>query len=125
VRLVVVRTTIIIVPFLTLFLLLTLSISSLAFDSAVCITGVDDVVYITGVSVVSSDTLPMCSDAAGRVPTKTLPVVTVMTPVTALLVVDRILYHRHVQHCLEPLNMRIDLFIILGEMGGDLVDQDP
>jgi hypothetical protein len=57
------------------------------------------------------------SDAAGRVLTKTLPVVTVMTLVTVLLVVDRICYRHCFQHCLELLDMHIDFFIILGEMG--------
>jgi hypothetical protein len=56
---------------------------------------------------------------------KTFPVVTIMTPVTVLLVVDRIRYNRCVQHCLEPLTMDVDLFIVLGEMGGDLVEQHP
>jgi hypothetical protein len=40
-----------------------------------------------------------------------------MIPVTVLLVVDRICYRRRVKHCLELLDMRVDLFIILGEMG--------
>jgi hypothetical protein len=41
-----------------------------------------------------------------------------MTPVTVLLVVGRICYRHYVQHRLEPLDMHVDLFIILGEMGG-------
>jgi hypothetical protein len=40
-----------------------------------------------------------------------------MTPVTVPLVVDRIRYHRCIKHCLDPLNILVDLFIILGEMG--------
>jgi hypothetical protein len=59
----------------------------------------------------SSVVLLMWSDAAGRVPMKTLSVVTV------LLVVDRIYYHCCIQYRLEPFDMRIDLFIILREMG--------
>jgi hypothetical protein len=42
---------------------------------------------------------------------KTLPMVTI------LLVVDRIWYHCCVQHCLESLSMRVDLFIVLGKTG--------
>jgi hypothetical protein len=48
---------------------------------------------------------------------KTLPVVTVMTSVTVLLVVDQICYCCCVQHRLEPIDMCVDLFIILWEMG--------
>jgi hypothetical protein len=67
------------------------------------------------VSVASLAMLLSWSDATGRVPTKDLPVITMMTPVSVLLV----------QHCLELFDMHIDLFIILGEMGGHLVDQHP
>jgi uncharacterized metal-binding protein len=62
-------------------------------------------------------TLHHQSDAAGRVPMKTFPMVTIMTPVTILLVVDQIWYRCCVQHCLESLGMRVDLFIVLGKMG--------
>jgi hypothetical protein len=44
-----------------------------------------------------------------------------MTPVTVLLVVGWICYRRCVQHRLEPLDMRVGLFIILGEMGGGVI----
>jgi hypothetical protein len=67
------------------------------------------------VSVASLAMLLSWSDATGRVRMKDLPVITMMTPVSVLLV----------QHCLEPFDMHIDLFIILGEMGGHLVDQHP
>jgi predicted TIM-barrel enzyme len=78
---------------------------------------VDDVTKIAVVSTMPSAALLAWSDAADRVPTKTLPVVPVITQVTVLLVVDRICYRCCVQHRLEPLDMRIDLFIALGEIG--------
>jgi hypothetical protein len=65
----------------------------------------------------------MWSDAAGRVPMKAFPVVIIMTLVSVLLVIDRIRHCCCVQHRLEPLDMHVNLFIILGEMEGDLVDQ--
>jgi hypothetical protein len=40
-----------------------------------------------------------------------------------LLVIDWICYYCYVQHRLESLDMRIDLFVVFGEMGGDLNDQ--
>jgi hypothetical protein len=121
-RLVVVRNIIIIVPFIALFLLFTLPISAPVFNPAMCISGADDVAQVAVVSVASSVALLPWSDA-GRVPTKAFPVVIIMTPVSVLLVIDWICNHCCVQHCLEPLNMRVDLFIILGEMRGDLIDQ--
>jgi hypothetical protein len=50
-------------------------------------------------------------------PTKAFLVVIIMTPVSVLLVTDWIRYCCRVQHRLESLDMRIDLFVILGEMG--------
>jgi hypothetical protein len=40
-----------------------------------------------------------------------------MTSVFVLLVIDWIHYHCCVQHHLEPLDMHVDLFVILREMG--------
>jgi hypothetical protein len=40
-----------------------------------------------------------------------------MTPVSVLLVIDKIRYCCHVQHRLESFDMHIDLFVISGEMG--------
>jgi hypothetical protein len=48
---------------------------------------------------------------------RTFPVVMIMTPVSALLVIDWIRYCCCVQHHLELLDMRVDLFIIFGEIG--------
>jgi hypothetical protein len=44
-----------------------------------------------------------------------------MTSVSILLVIDQIRYRCRVQHRLEPLDMCVELFIILGEMEGDLI----
>jgi hypothetical protein len=115
--LVIVRTIITIVPFITLFLLFTLLISAPAFDSSMCISGMDDFALVTVVSVASSAVLLLWSDATGRVPRKAFPVVVIMTRVFILLVIDYNRYHWYVQYRLEPLDMHVDLFIILGEMG--------
>jgi hypothetical protein len=77
------------------------------------------------VSIVSLVVLLPWSDAAGRVPTKVFPVVIIMSLVSVLLVVDWICNHCRVQHHLERIGMRVDYFIIHGEMGGDLIDQHP
>jgi hypothetical protein len=117
VRLVVVRTIVIIVPFIVPFLIFTLLISASIFNSAACISVADDIVYVAVVSVASSAMLLQWSDAAGRLQMRTLPVVIIMTPVSVLLVIDRNRYGCHVQHHLESLDMHVDLFIIFGEMG--------
>jgi hypothetical protein len=70
------------------------------------------VIYVT-----FSNTLLSWSDAAGKVPTKAFPVVAIMTPVSVLLVIDWVHYRCCIQHCLEPLHLRVDLFIILGSWG--------
>jgi hypothetical protein len=44
-------------------------------------------------------------------------VVITMTPVSVHLVIDQICYRCCIQHHLELLDMRANLFIILGEMG--------
>jgi hypothetical protein len=108
-------------PFIRLFFLFTLSISVLAFYSAMCICGVDDIMLVVVVPVEYSALLRLGSDAAGWVPMKAFLVVTIMTPVSVLPVIDWIRYHCCNQRRLEPLDMCIDLFIILGEMGGDLM----
>jgi predicted membrane channel-forming protein YqfA (hemolysin III family) len=48
---------------------------------------------------------------------KAIPVVTIMTPVFVVLVIYQIRYHCCVQHRLEPLDVCVDIFVILGEMG--------
>jgi hypothetical protein len=56
-RLIVVTTIIIIIPFIVLFLLFTLPISALAFDSSACISGTDDVMLVMVPSIASSASL--------------------------------------------------------------------
>jgi hypothetical protein len=62
VRLVVVMTIIIIVPFIALFLLITLLISAPVFNLATCISGADDVTQAAIVSVASLAALLPWSD---------------------------------------------------------------
>jgi hypothetical protein len=54
-----------------------------------------------------------------------LPVVTFMTPVSILLVMDWFRYGSRIQHLLKALNMRVDLFIIFWQVGGDLINEHP
>jgi hypothetical protein len=86
VRLVIVRTIIIKVPFIVLFLLFTLPSLVAVFYSATCISATDDIMQVAVVSVTSSAVLLLWSDATGRIPMKTLLLVIIMTPVSILLV---------------------------------------
>jgi hypothetical protein len=87
-RLVIVEAIVIMVPLITLFLLITLSISAPVFDPAECISDVNDIAQVTVVSIVLWATLLWWSDAIGRVPTRTLLVVIFVTSVSVLLIMD-------------------------------------
>jgi hypothetical protein len=94
VRLVIVAAIIVIVPFIALLLLITLPISAPVFNPTACISTVDDVAQVAVVFAMPSTALLWWSDAAGRVPMGTIPVVIFVTPVFILLVMDWICYGR-------------------------------
>jgi hypothetical protein len=114
VRLVIVATIIIIDPIIVLFLFNALSLSAPIFNPAACISVADDVMQVTIVSPTPSAVLLWWSDAAGRVPMRTLLVVKLMIPVSIFTDVDRIHHGCRVHHRLEALDMRVDFFIIFG-----------
>jgi hypothetical protein len=87
VRLVIVGTIVIIVPLIALFLFNALSLSVSNFNPVVCISAADDIVQVTVVSPMPWAVLLRWSDAAGRVPTRTLPVLKLMTLVSVFTVV--------------------------------------
>jgi hypothetical protein len=92
VRLVIVWTIIFVVPHIELLLLVTLPISAPGFNSATCISAVDDIVQVTIVSAMPSTVLLWWSNATVQVPTWTMPVATLVTLVLILLVMDWICY---------------------------------
>jgi hypothetical protein len=112
VRLVVLGAIIIIVPLIALFLLCALSFLVLVFDPVACISAADDITQVAIVLTMPSAALLRWSDTAGRIPIGTLPVVKLQTPVSVLTVMDWICHNYYVQHHLEELDMRVDLFII-------------
>jgi hypothetical protein len=115
VRLVVVRTIIIIiVPLDTSLLLRALSLLAPVFNPTTCISAVDDIAQIAVISITPSVALLWWSDAAGRVPTGTLPVVKLVIPDSVFAVVNRVNYSCCIQHRLETLDMCVDFFVILG-----------
>jgi hypothetical protein len=92
VRLVILGAIIVIVPFIALLLLVTLPLLALVLNLAVCISAADDVAQDTVVFVAPTTVLLWWSDAAGRVPMGTVPVVIFVTLIFVLLAVDRICY---------------------------------
>jgi hypothetical protein len=114
VRLVKVRTIIIIVSLIALFLLDALSLSVPFFDPTACISVTDDVTQVVVVPTILSTALLQWSDSTSRVPTGTLLVVRLMTLVSILMTVDWIHHGCCVQHHLQELDMRADFFIIFG-----------
>jgi hypothetical protein len=92
VRLVIVGAIIVIVPFIALLLLITLSISAPVFNLAACISVADDITQVAVLPAMPSTMLLRWSNATSRVPTGTMLVVIFMTPVFVLLVVDWIRY---------------------------------
>jgi hypothetical protein len=92
VRLTVVGAIIVIVPLIALLLLITLPISVPVFNLAAYISVADDIAQVMFVSAMPSTALLRWSDATGRVPMGTMPVVILVTPVFALLVMDWIRY---------------------------------
>jgi hypothetical protein len=109
VRMVIVGAIVISVPLVVLFQFITHSISASSFDPAACISTTDDVMQVVVVLTMAL----RWSDAAGRVPPGTPPVVIIVTPVSILLIMGWVSYHCCVQHRLDALNMRIDFLITL------------
>jgi hypothetical protein len=86
VRLVIVGVIIVIFPLITLLLLVTHLILALVFDLVACISAADDIMQVAVVSAMPSIAHLWWSDAAGRVPMGTTPMVVLMSPVHILLV---------------------------------------
>jgi hypothetical protein len=86
----------------------------LVFNLTAWMSTTDDIAQVTVVPTMPSVTLLRWSDAAGRVPARTLPVVKLVAPVFALLVVNWIHHGCCVKHRLEALDMCVDFFVVFG-----------
>jgi hypothetical protein len=121
VRLVIEGVIIIIVP-LSAPLLLDAQVSVIPVP---CISIADDIAQVLVISVSSSVTFLRWSETTGRVPVRTLSVVRVLTPHSVVVLENQIHHDRYVQHCLEALNMRVEFFIVLGQVGCEFIDDHP
>jgi hypothetical protein len=113
VRLVIVGTIVIIVPFFTLLLFEALMLLTPVFNLAVCISATDDVAQISVVPVSSSTMFLRWSETACRVPVLTLPVVRLVTLCFVITVECWVNHGCCVQHCLKALHVCINFFIVL------------
>jgi hypothetical protein len=118
VRLVIIGTVVVIVPFFTLLLFKVLMLLALVFNPAACISTVNDVAQISVIPVSSLTAFLWWSEIASRVPIGTLLVVMLMAPCFILTVKCRVNHDCCVQHRLEALYVCVDFFIIFWLGGG-------
>jgi hypothetical protein len=123
VRLVIEVNIIVIVPLITSFLLNTLMIMATVVNPTVHISAVDDITQVSVIRISPLAVLLWWSQTAGRVPTRTLLVVKLMTPYFAVTVEDRVNHGCCIQHHLEALYMHIDFFIVFRQVRCELIDE--
>jgi hypothetical protein len=122
VRLVVEGTIIIIVPLVVSFPFDAVSFLEPNFDLSACISIVDDVVQVSIIPVSSVTTFLRWSETAGQVPTWTLTLVRVLTSYFVAPLKNLVHFGSCIQHCLDALNLRVDFFVVLRQVGCGLVD---
>jgi hypothetical protein len=125
VRLVIEGTIIIVVHLITLLLINVLLILAPIFDPAACISVVDDITHVSVIPITPSTMLLWWSETTGRVPAPTQPVVKLLTSVSIVMVTNRFHHDCCIQHRLEVLYMCIDFFIVLRQVGCELVNEHP
>jgi hypothetical protein len=125
VRVIVVRTIIIIVPFVTSFTFDVISFLAPVFNSVEHISATDNITQVPVVLVLFSTVLLQGSDVAGRVSAWALAVVRILTLTPVSMCKGRVNHGRCVQHCLEALDLRIDLLAIFRQQGGKLINDHP
>jgi hypothetical protein len=113
VRLVIIGTIVVIVPFFTLLLFKALTLMTPVFEPATCISAADDVMQISIVPVSSSVTFLRWSETACQVTTWTLPVVKLMTPCFIIMVECQVKHGYCAQHRLQVLHVCIYFFVVL------------
>jgi hypothetical protein len=118
VRLVIIGSIVIIVPFFALLLFKMLMLMTLILDPAMCISAAEDVTQISIILVSPSATFLQWSETACRVPMRTLPVVMIMTLCLIFTVECRVHHGCYIEHRLESLDVSSNLLIVLWQVGG-------
>jgi hypothetical protein len=118
VRLIVIGTIVVIVPFFMLLLFKALALLESVFNPNAPISATDDITEISVILVSSSAAFLWWIETASSVPMETLPVVMLMT-LCFILTVKRWVNHGCcVLHRLEMLHVCIDFFVVFWKVGG-------
>jgi hypothetical protein len=117
VRLVLIGTVVVIVPFFMLLLFKALTFLAPVFNLVACISTADAIAQISVIPVSSSAMFLWWSETACQVPVRTLPVVRLVTPCFIVTVECWLNHGCCIQHRLEALHVSIDFFIILWQVG--------
>jgi hypothetical protein len=124
-RLVIIGIVVVIVPFFMLLLFKALVLLIPIFNPVACISAVDDVAQISVIPVLSSTAFLQWSETACRVPVRTLPVVRLVAPCFIIMDECRVNHGCCVQHRLEAFHVCINFFIVLWQVGCQLIDEHP
>jgi hypothetical protein len=125
VRLIIIGTIVVIVPFFMLLPFKALVLLAPVFNPTACIFATDDVTQISIIPVSSSAAFLQWSETASQAPMGTLPVVMLVTPCFILTVEHRVNHGCCVQHHLEALHMCVDFFVVFWKVGGELLNEHP
>jgi hypothetical protein len=117
VRLVIIGTIVVIVPFFTLLLFKTLVLLTPVFDPAACISTANDVTQISVIPASPSAAFLRWSETACQVPVWTLLVVMIMTPCLVITVECRVHHSCYVHHRLESLDVSSNFMIVFWQEG--------
>jgi hypothetical protein len=123
VRLVIERTIVVIVHFITPLLLDVLTLLVPAVNLAACVFAVDDITQVSVFPIMPSAVLLWWSETAGRVSMWTMSVVKILTLCFIVMVENWVNHGCCVQHRLEALYMRIGFFIVFRQVGSELVNE--
>jgi hypothetical protein len=124
-RLVIIGTVVVIVPFFTLLLFKVLVLLPSVFNPAACISAADDITQISIILISSSAAFLWWSETASRVNIRTLLVVMLVTSCFIIMVECWVNHGCCVQHHLEALYVCVDFFLVLWQVGGELIDKHP
>jgi hypothetical protein len=111
VRLGIIGTTVVIVPFFTLLLFKVLTLLMSIFNTAVGISVVDGIAQISVIPVSSLAVFLRWSETTSRDSVRTLPVVMLMTPCFIVTVECQVSHDCCIQHHLEARHMCVDFSI--------------
>jgi hypothetical protein len=112
VRLVIIGSVVVIVPFFTLLLFNVLMLLTPVINPIACISAADEVVQISVIPASSLAAFLWWSETACRVPVRTLTVVRLVDLCFVDTVECRVDHGCYIQHLLEALNVCINFFIV-------------